>query len=96
MRPVDVTPAIAERLLNMVYSAIKIASPSKFKVSDSVRVNKYKTIFEKSYTLNWTTEVFTIIKMQHTNPVSYLKENPSLERFTIMSCITLLIQTCIS
>ncbi|XP_012060633.1 PREDICTED: uncharacterized protein LOC105623870 [Atta cephalotes] len=31
MRPADVTPAIAERLLDTMYSAIKIAGPSKFK-----------------------------------------------------------------
>ena len=69
MRPADVTPAIAERLLDTVYSAIKIASPTKFKVSDSVRVSK--TIFEKGYTPNWT-EVFTIVKIQRTNPITYL------------------------
>jgi len=72
MRPADVTPAIAKRLLDMVYSAIKIAGPTKFKVGDSVGVSKYKTIFEKGYTPNWTTEVFTIIKIQRTNPVTYL------------------------
>jgi len=49
MRPVDVTPAIAERLLATVYSAIKIADPANFKMGDSVRVNKYKMIFEKDY-----------------------------------------------
>ncbi|XP_024878631.1 uncharacterized protein LOC112458992 [Temnothorax curvispinosus] len=75
MRPVDVTPAIAERLLaTVVYSAIKIAGPEKFKMSDSVRVSKYKTIFEKGYTPNWT-EVFKIDKVQHTNPVTYLLED---------------------
>jgi len=58
-----------------MYSAIKIADPSKFKVGDSVRVSKYKTIFEKGYTPNWTTEVFTIVKMQRTNPVTYLLED---------------------
>jgi len=35
MRPVDITPATAERLLTTVYSAIKIAGPAKFKVGDS-------------------------------------------------------------
>ncbi|XP_018050141.1 PREDICTED: uncharacterized protein LOC108688409 [Atta colombica] len=35
MRSADVTPAIAERLLDTVYSAIKIANPTKFKVGDS-------------------------------------------------------------
>ncbi|XP_018397172.1 PREDICTED: uncharacterized protein LOC108775341 [Cyphomyrmex costatus] len=67
--------AIAERLLDTVYSAIKIAGPAKFKVGDAVRVSKYKTIFEKGYTPNWTTEVFQIVKIQKTNPVTYLLED---------------------
>ena len=75
MRPVDVTPAIAERLLATVYNRINIAGPAKFKLGDSVRVSKYKTIFEKGYTPNWTTEVFKIVKVQRTNPVSYLLED---------------------
>ena len=61
--------------MNTVYSTIKIADPSKFKVGDLVRVSKYKTIFEKGYTPNWITEVFTIIKIQRTNSVTYLFEN---------------------
>jgi len=72
MRPVDVTLAVAERLLATVYSAIKIAGPAKFKVGDSVRVRKYKSVFEKGYTPNWTTEVFKIVNVQRTNPVTYL------------------------
>ncbi|XP_070167538.1 uncharacterized protein [Polyergus mexicanus] len=75
MRPLDVTPAIAEKLLDTVYSAIKIAGPAKFKVGDLVRVSRYKTIFEKGYTPNWTTEVFKIVKVQRTNPVTYLLED---------------------
>ena len=47
MRSADVIPAIAEKLLGTVYSAIKIADPTKFQVGDSARVNKYKMIFEK-------------------------------------------------
>jgi transposase InsO family protein len=75
MRPVDVTPAIAEKLLRTVYSNVKIAGPAKFKVGDSVRVSKFKTIFEKGYTPNWITEVFKITKIQTTNPVTYLLED---------------------
>lgn len=70
MRPVDVTPAITDKLLNTVYSNVKIA-PAKFKIGDSVRVSKFKTLFEKGYTPNWTTEVFEIVKIQKTNPVTY-------------------------
>ncbi|XP_011052861.1 PREDICTED: uncharacterized protein LOC105145163 [Acromyrmex echinatior] len=51
MRPANVIPAIAERFLDTVYSVIKIDVPAKFKVSDSVRVSKFKTIFE-GYTPN--------------------------------------------
>ncbi|XP_011860889.1 PREDICTED: uncharacterized protein LOC105558014 [Vollenhovia emeryi] len=75
MRPVEVTPAIADRLLKTVYSHVKIAGPAKFKIGDQVRVRKYKTIFEKGYTPNWTTEVFKIVKVQRTNPVTYLLED---------------------
>ena len=52
MRPIDVTPAIVERLLATVYNHVKIAAPAKFKVGDPVRVSKFKTIFEKGYTPN--------------------------------------------
>ncbi|XP_011063043.1 PREDICTED: uncharacterized protein LOC105151185 [Acromyrmex echinatior] len=75
MRPAEVTPAIAERLLDTVYSAIKIAGPTKFKVGDLVQVSKYKTIFEKRYTPNWTIEVFTIVKVQRINSITYLLED---------------------
>ncbi|XP_036148455.1 uncharacterized protein LOC118647516 [Monomorium pharaonis] len=75
MRPIDVTPAIAKKLLTTVYSHIKIAAPARFKVGDSVRVSKFKTVFEKGYTPNWTTEIFKIIKVQRTNPATYVLED---------------------
>jgi len=50
-------------------------------------MSKFKTIFEKSYTLNWITEVFRIIKVQKTNPVTYLLEDyrgkPSLKEYEL-------------
>ncbi|KAL6419006.1 hypothetical protein ACFW04_011635 [Cataglyphis niger] len=52
MRPVDVIPAIADKLLNTVYSNVKIAAPAKFKLYDLVRVSKFKTISEKGFTPN--------------------------------------------
>ena len=39
----------------------------KFKVGDHVRISKYKNIFAKGYTPNWSDEVFVIkkkLKMQ--------------------------------
>ncbi|KAL6420103.1 hypothetical protein ACFW04_012555 [Cataglyphis niger] len=72
MRPVNLTNAIADKFLNTIYSNVKIAAPMKFKPNDPVRVSKFKTIFEKGFTPNWTTEIFRIIKVQRTNPVTYL------------------------
>ena len=34
----------------------------KFKIADTVRISKYKTIFAKSYVPNWPEEVFVIKK----------------------------------
>jgi len=75
MRPIDVTPSNADKLLATVYNRLKIAAPARFKIGDSVRISKFKTLFEKGYTPNWTTEVFKIIKVQKTNPVTYLLED---------------------
>jgi len=63
-RPADIILAIAERFFSTVYSVIKIASPAKLKVGDSVRLSKFETISEKDYTPNWITEMFTIVKVQ--------------------------------
>ena len=38
---------------------------SKFKVSDHVRISKYKNIFAKGYTQNWTEEVFVVSKVKN-------------------------------
>ncbi|XP_011644669.1 uncharacterized protein LOC105431882 [Pogonomyrmex barbatus] len=75
MRPIDVIPAIADKLLTTVYNHIKIAAPARFKTGDSVHVSKFKTIFEKGYIPNWTMEVFKIIKVQKTNPMTYLLQD---------------------
>lgn len=77
MRPCDVKPANAAQLLDTVYNNIKIAGPARFKTGDHVRVSKFKTVFEKGYTPNWTTEVFKILKVQATNPTTYLLQDSS-------------------
>ncbi|EFN90043.1 hypothetical protein EAI_03333, partial [Harpegnathos saltator] len=54
---------------------VKIAAPARFKAGDLVRVSKFKIIFEKGYTPNWTTELLKIVKVQTTNPATYLLED---------------------
>ena len=43
----------------------------KFKVGDRVRISKYKNIFAKGYTRNWSEEVFVIKKVKNTVPWTY-------------------------
>ena len=38
----------------------------KFKVGDHVRISKYKNIFAKGYTPNWSEKVFVIKKVENT------------------------------
>ena len=44
----------------------------KRKVCDHVRISKYKNIFAKGYTLNWSEEVFIIKKVKNTVPWTYV------------------------
>ena len=44
----------------------------KFKVDDLVRISKYKNIFAKGYTPNWSEEVFVIKKVKNTVPWTYV------------------------
>ena len=44
----------------------------KFKVGDHVRILKYKNVFAKGYTPNWSEEVFMVNKVQITVPWTYL------------------------
>ena len=45
---------------------------AKFKIGDHVRISKYKNIFAKGYTPNWSEEVFVIKKVKNTVPWTYV------------------------
>ena len=44
---------------------------SRFKVDDRVTISKFKNIFAKGYTPNWSIEIFIIDKINHTVPYTY-------------------------
>ena len=67
---------INDKPINTGYSALteKIQTNSKdpkFNVNDRVRFNKYKNIFSKGYTENWSREIFVIGSVSKTNPCTY-------------------------
>ena len=44
---------------------------SRFEVGDRVRISKFKNIFAKGYTPNWSTEIFIVDKINDTVPYTY-------------------------
>ena len=50
----------------------QISSKPKFKIGDKVRISKCKRkTLDKGYTPNWTEDIFTVDKIQYTNPITY-------------------------
>ena len=77
-RSIKMTPKEASLKKNeaLVWSTLygdltQEARKAKYKVGDNVRIAKKKATFEKGYTPNWTEEVFEIIEIQNTDPVTY-------------------------
>ena len=51
----------------------------KFEVAGHARISKYKNIFTKGYTLNWSEEVFLIKKVKNTVLWTYVISDLSRE-----------------
>ena len=67
---------INKKPVNADYSAFTekidtILKTPKFKLNDRVRITKYKNIFSKRYTENWSREIFIIDSVLKTNPWTY-------------------------
>ena len=54
----------------------------KFKVGDYARISKYKNIFAKGYTSNWSEEVFVVSKIKNTIPWTYVISDVNGEEIT--------------
>ena len=67
MKPKDVTD-----IKYVEYSEETNKKTPKFKVGDNVRISKYKNIFAKGYTTDWSEEDFVDNKVQNTVPWTYL------------------------
>ena len=65
MKPIDVTDN------KRVYIDEHNEKDIRFKVGDRVRRSKFKNIFAKGYTPNWSTEIFIVNKINDTVPYTY-------------------------
>ena len=55
---------------------------SRFKVGDRVRISKFKNIFAKGYTPNWSKEIFIVDKINDTVPYTYNLKDLNDEEIT--------------
>ena len=65
MKPIDV------KNNKRVYIDEHNEKRSRFKVNDRVRISKFKNIFAKGYTPNWSKEIFIVDKINDTVPYTY-------------------------
>ena len=68
--------SINKKPINADYSALtekieRNLKTLKFKANDRVRITKYKNIFSKGYTENWSREIFIIDSVMKTYPWTY-------------------------
>ena len=52
--------------------SINVTDNTYIKVGDHVRISKYKNIFPKGYTPNWSEEIFVIKEIKNTVPWTYV------------------------
>jgi hypothetical protein len=64
MKPKNVVKKIENHLRKTVYENLNNETVIfKLKIDDTVRISKYKNIFAKGYTPNWTEEVFIVTEI---------------------------------
>ena len=67
----DTTKSSAIARNKRVYIDEHNEKDSRFKVGDRVRISKFKNLFAKGYTPNWSNEIFVINKINETVPYTY-------------------------
>lgn len=70
MTPINASNKDNEYILKPLFQDFNICE-AKYKIGDKVRISKYKSVFKKGYTPNWTTEIFTVCKIINSNPTTY-------------------------
>ena len=91
MKPNDVDQTNENKVWVTLYGhVLEGLQPPKFKVGDTVRVSKYKSIFAKGYEANFIEEIFKVSKVLRGDPTVYEIEDHEGERLlgnsTIKNC----------
>ena len=77
MKPIDV---MSDPYVN--YNEDSNKKDHDFKVGEHVRISKYKNVFAKGYTPNWSEKVFVVSKIKNTVPWTYVVSDLNGEEIT--------------
>ena len=72
MCPADVRPRHEKylRAINELNCSNKKRGKVRFKIGDAVRISGFKSVFVKGYTPSWSTEIFKVVNVADTKPVT--------------------------
>lgn len=70
-RPIDVNSTNSQEIWCRLYGDLFNKPVFQFNIGDSVRISKYKHVFEKGYLPNFTTEIFTVTQKIEREPPVY-------------------------
>lgn len=85
--PCDVNEENAAQIMKTAYDySNEAVKHPKYAVGDYVRISKYKSVFEKGYTMGWSVEIFKITHVNNQfNPETYhiadINDEPILGQF---------------
>lgn len=71
LKPTDVNRVNQAKVREILYGQDKTSSKPKYQIGEHVRISKLHTIFRKGYTSGWTTEIFRVVDILNTVPVTY-------------------------
>ena len=72
---IKIKPKDIKKDNNRVYIDEHNKKSTRFNVGDRVRISKFKNIFAKGYTSNWSKEIFIVNKINDTVPWTYSLKN---------------------
>ena len=80
MKPIDVNESNKDEVWITLFGyGIDEFPRPKFSLNETVRISKYKNIFEKGYEANFTEEIFKIVKIYRGDPNMYALEDHERE-----------------
>ena len=85
MKPIEVNEENEFEVWKKLFGGKRDLRTPEYKVGDSVRIHKYKSIFSKGYEPNFTSEVFKVKSVLRGDPNTYvledLEEEPIIGKF---------------